>query len=145
MMTRIMKLFHSQKTTPLPEPDAKLALGALMVRVAKSDRDYNFEEIKLIDNLLSRINGLKPIEAAKLRATSEKIEAAAPTTEKFAHLIRESVSFEARIEAHEALWQVMLADGDPHDEEVKIVDQVREALGLSESDCENARERAIAV
>ncbi len=141
MLTRILTLFQTHEPDPLPEPDAKLALGALMVRVAKSDAIYKFEEISLIDKLLAQMNGLGPIDAAKMRATCEKIEAAAPATRKFALLIRETVSFEARLEAHEALWAVMQADGVRREEELEIVILVREALGLSEADCAGAKAR----
>ena len=139
MLTRILHAFAAPKPQPLPEPDEKLALGALMVRVAKSDHTYKFSEISQIDRLLARLNGLKPIEAAKMRATCEKLDKAAPTTEEFAHLIRETVSFEARIDALEALWEVVLADGKRREEELLVVDEVREALGLSEADSDKAR------
>lgn len=142
MLSRILNLFKGHPSDPLPEPDARLALGALMVRVAKSDGEYELREISRIDALLARMNGLGPVDAAKMRATCEKIEAEAPSTRKFALLIRETVSFEARIEAHEALWQVMLADGMPTPEEMAIVVMVREALGLSKADCEGAKLRA---
>lgn len=139
MLTRILNAFAAPKPQPLPEPDEKLALGALMVRVAKSDHTYKFSEISQIDRLLARLNGLKPIEAAKMRATCEKLDKAAPATEEFAHLIRETVSFEARIDALEALWEVVLADGKRREEELLVVDEVREALGLSEADSDKAR------
>lgn len=142
MLTRILNLLKGHPSEPLPEPDAQLALGALMVRVAKADNDYQSREIARIDLLLARMNGLGPVDAAKMRATCEKIEAEAPSTRKFALLIRETVSFEARIKAHEALWQVMLADGVPDAAEMAIVGQVREALGLSKADCDAAQSRA---
>ena len=143
MLTRIMHLLKGgHAPDPLPEPDAKLALGALMVRVAKSDAVYRVEEISRIDRLLAQMNGLGPVDAAKMRALCEKIEAEAPATKKFALLIRETVSVEARIEAHEALWQVMLADGVRREEELAVVNQVRDALGLTEAQCDRARARA---
>ncbi|WP_371226670.1 TerB family tellurite resistance protein [Roseovarius sp. 2305UL8-3] len=139
MLERLFKAFSAPTPDPLPEPDEKLALGALMVRVAKSDHNYKFSEISQIDRLLARLNGLNPIEAAKMRATCEKLDKAAPPTEEFAHLIRETVTFEARIDALEALWEVVLADGKRHKEELLVVDEVREALGLSEADSDKAR------
>ncbi len=142
MLSRILNLFKGHPSDPLPEPDARLALGALMVRVAKSDGDYDLREISRIDAILARMNGLGPVDAAKMRATCEKIEAEAPSTRKFALLIRETVSFEARIEAQEALWQVMLADGAPTEDDMVIVHLVREALGLSKADCDGAKLRA---
>jgi uncharacterized tellurite resistance protein B-like protein len=142
MFERILKAFSAPIPQALPEPDGKLALGALMVRVAKSDRHYKVSEISRIDKLLARLNAIGPVDAAKMRATCERLDRAAPDTEKFAHLIREAVPFDARIDALEALWEVMLADGVCHEEELQVVDDVSEALGLSEADSEVARRMA---
>ncbi|WP_425500903.1 TerB family tellurite resistance protein [Roseovarius faecimaris] len=139
MLNRILHAFDAPKPQPLPEPDAKLALGALMVRVAKSDMNYQVSEISRIDKLLARLNRLKPIEAAKMRATCEKLDKAAPDTVEFGRLIRETVSMEARLDALEALWEVVLADGVRRDVELRVVEEVREALGLSEADSDQAR------
>jgi uncharacterized tellurite resistance protein B-like protein len=145
MFERILHAFSAAKPEPLPEPDEKLALGALMVRVAKSDHTYKFSEISRIDRLLARLNGIGPVDAAKMRATCEKLDKAAPATDRFAHLIRETVSFEARIDALEALWEVVLADGERTPEELSVVDEVRDAMGLSEADSEAARAIAEAI
>ena len=142
ILNRILHAFDAPKPDPLPEPDAKLALGALMVRVAKSDANYQVSEISRIDTLLARLNRLKPIEAAKMRATCEKLDKEAPDTAKFGHLIRETVSMEARLDALEALWEVVLADGVRRESEQRVVEEVREALGLSEADSEQARATA---
>lgn len=142
MFQGILNALKAPKPEPLPEPDAKLALGALLVRVALSDHRYRVEEIGRIDRLLGRLNGLNPVEAAKMRATCEKLDKQAPGTEDFAHLIREAVSFEARIDALEAMWEVVLADGVRRDEEVAVIVAAQEALGLSQTDSEAARARA---
>ena len=55
--------------TALPEPDEKLALGALLVRVAKSDNHYDAVEIGEIDRILAATFSLNPVAAAKMRAT----------------------------------------------------------------------------
>ena len=52
------------------------------------------------------------------------------------------MSFEARVDALEALWEVVISDGVRRDEEIAVVEAAREALGLSEED--SARARAIA-
>ena len=145
MLTRILNAFAAPAPTPLPDPDAKLALGALMVRVAKADMEYQLSEISRIDLLLARLNRLKPIEAAKMRATCEKLDKQAPETAEFGRLIRETVSMEARIDALEALWEVVLADGIRREAELAVVAEVREALGLSQADGERARTTAEAA
>ena len=139
MLTRILQAFSTPEPEPLPKPDAKLALGALMVRVAKSDMDYQVSEISRIDLLLARLNRLKPIEAAKMRAVCEKLDKEAPETQEFGRRIRETVSVEDRVDALEALWEVVLADGVRRDTELAVVDEVREALGLSAADSDAAR------
>ncbi|GHF48755.1 tellurite resistance TerB family protein [Seohaeicola zhoushanensis] len=140
-LLKFLKAFRPQQPTPLPDPDAELALGALLVRVAKSDRDYQFEEISLIDRILARMYGHNAIEAAKVRATCEKLQAAAPETDTFAKLIREATGNEERIAALEALWEVVLADGTADEVEVRILEDARKAIGLSEADSDEARER----
>ena len=129
---------------PLPDPDAELALGALLVRVAKSDRDYQIEEISLIDRILARLYGHKAVEAAKVRATCEKLHAAAPETDTFGKLIRETPGLVERLNALEALWEVVLADGQEGEGERRIVEDARKAMGLSYADSEAAREKVLA-
>ncbi len=142
MLNRILTAFNASSPVPLPEPDEKLALGALMVRVAKSDHNYQFEEISRIDRLLTRIFRLNPVEAAKTRAICEKLEREAPETDRFAHVIRETTRFQARIDALEAMWEVLLADGKRREEELAVIEAARVAMGLSKSDSDTARETA---
>ncbi len=54
---------------PLPEPDEKLALGALLVRVAKSDDNYHALQIIYIYRIFSTIFDLNSIDSLKLPAT----------------------------------------------------------------------------
>lgn len=143
MFTHLLSALAGHKTEEeLPEPNAALALGALLVRVAKSDQGYQVEEIRRIDQLLSRLNNITVVEAAKMRATCERLERSAPPTEIFAELIREGVDFDDRMLALEAMWQVILADGGPAREETEIAIRVQHALGLSQADNLTARTRA---
>jgi len=142
MLTRILQALSAPKPAPLPEPDERLALGALMVRIAKSDRAYALAEIKRIDRLLAALNGLGPVEAARMRATCERLERAAPDTDRFGHMIRDRVRAEARHAALVALWEVVLSDGDCAPEEVAVLDRARVAMGLNDTDSAAARARA---
>ena len=66
-----------------PEPaliandDARLALTALLVRVARSDSDYSLGEQGRIDNIIKDRYGLSDVDTAKLRAEAESMEAEA--------------------------------------------------------------------
>ncbi|UWQ60459.1 TerB family tellurite resistance protein [Leisingera caerulea] len=142
MLKKFFQAFRPSEPPALPDPDAELALGALLVRVAQSDRDYQLEEISLIDRILARLYQHNAIEAAKVRATCEKLHAAAPETDTFGRLIRETTGLEERLAALDALWEVVLADGSAHEGEVTIVEDARKAMGLSYADSQKARERA---
>ncbi|MEX0337606.1 MAG: TerB family tellurite resistance protein [Arenibacterium sp.] len=143
MLRKFFQSFRPQEAPTLPDPDAELALGALLVRVAKSDRDYQLEEISLIDRILARLYRHNAIEAAKVRATCEKLHAAAPDTDTFGKLIRETTGLQERLAALDALWEVVLADGVQAEGEEKIVEDARKAMGLSYADSQAARERVI--
>ncbi|WP_171099235.1 MULTISPECIES: TerB family tellurite resistance protein [unclassified Ruegeria] len=141
MLKKLFQAFRPPQHDMLPDPDAELALGALMVRVAQADRDYKLEEISLIDRILARLYQHNAIEAAKVRATCEKLHAAAPETDTFGKLIRETTGEAERLAAMEALWEVVLADGVSDEGEIKIVEEARAAMGLSFNDSQAARAR----
>lgn len=144
MLKKLFQAFRPPAPAQLPDPDAELALGALLVRVAKADRDYQVEEISLIDRILARLYQHNAIEAAKVRATCEKLHAAAPETDTFGRLIRETTGIEERLAALDALWEVVVADGEEREGEVKIVEEARIAMGLSRKDSDDARARILA-
>lgn len=128
---------------PLPQPDAQLALGALLVRVALANRHYAQPEIAQIDRILAVTFDLKPLEAAKLRATCEALERHAPGTPEFAAILREEVAYEQRKLLAEAMWKVALADGQRNDaEEIQLM-AIETALGLSDDDIAASRNDAL--
>ncbi|GAA6162719.1 TerB family tellurite resistance protein [Pelagimonas sp. KU-00592-HH] len=119
---------------PLPEPDEHLALGALLVRLARSDANYHALEIGEIDRILAETFDLKPIPAAKMRATCEKLEAQAPGTPDFALLIRQNVDYPHRLEMLQAMARVILADGTRAPEESETLLEIEQMLGISPDD-----------
>lgn len=145
MLERLTTLFQRKTppAEPLPEPDARLALGTLLVRVAMADKAYLFEEVEQIDRILAEAYGLNPIEAAKMRATCEKLAFAMKDDSEMATLVRDAVSYEHRLEKVEALWKVVMADGISDDRETALVDLVEQVLGVSRPDSEAARAAAV--
>lgn len=130
---------------PLPQPNAQLALGALLVRVALADQTYDAAEIGQIDRILSRTFNLGPIEAAKLRATCEALELDAPGTPEFAEILREEIDYADRKALGDAMWSVALADGHRDEaEEIQLL-AIETALGLTEVDMEAARANALRI
>ena len=137
--------FLRRLTAPEPEklsdPDARLALGALLVRLARSDGDYADVEIAQIDRILTTRYGLSPFEAAKLRGECEELEAQAPDTVRFTRAIKEAVDYENRVAVIEAMWAVVMADGSRDDAEDSIMRMTASLLGVSDQDSHAARLR----
>ena len=130
----INRLRGTQETPALPEPDEHLALGALMVRVAKSDQHYDALEIGEIDRLLAESFSINPIEAAKMRATCEKLEAQAPGTPDFALLIRQTVDYPHRLDMIRAFCRVIMADGRKRPEEDEALAEILRIFGIRDED-----------
>ena len=111
--------------------------------MALADRTYRAAEVGQIDRILAQTFGLKPIEAAKLRATCEALERHAPGTPEFAQILREEVAYEDRKALGDAMWSVALADGARDDDEEIQLLAIETALGLSDADMTAAREKAL--
>ena len=126
----------------LPEPDARLALAALLVRVARSDGLYAAEEVERIDRVLAHRHGLDPFAAAKLRSDAEALETEAPDTVRFTRALKDAVALEDRSELMVALWSVALADGLREAQEDRLMRLVANLLGLTDVDSALARQKA---
>ncbi len=138
--------FLSRLTQPQPEPltddDARLALTALLVRVARSDHDYADTEMARIDRITSQRYGLSPFEASALRAQAEDLESEAPDTVRFTRAIKEAVPYDHRLGVAQALWSVALADGQRSDREDSVIRLAVSLLGISDVDSARARQKA---
>jgi uncharacterized tellurite resistance protein B-like protein len=142
MLTRLFpRLAPSPK--PLPQPNAQLALGALLVRVALANRNYVVSEVAQIDKVLAATFDLKPLAAAKLRAQCEALERHAPGTPEFTAILRQEVEYVDRKALADAMWAVAMADGRRDDDEELQLLAIETALGLSDADIEAARKNAL--
>ncbi|WP_417524494.1 TerB family tellurite resistance protein [Marinovum sp.] len=147
IIDRLTRYFSGDKPRdqPLPELDAAHALGALLVRVAKADHAYLFEELEQIDRILAHRNGLNPVAAAKMRAECERLEAAVPETPDFVAKLQEAVDYEDRRKIAEALWAVVISDGVREEHEVALVEVIEDMLGVSEDHSQEARAAAESI
>jgi len=141
MFADFLKRLTAPDPTPLDPIDARLALTALLVRVARSDNDYAASEAKLIEDIAINRYGLGAAEAADLRAEAETLEAEAPDTVRFTRAIKDAVPYDERVAVIEALWKVVLADGRRSDEENALLRLVASLLGVADTDSNMARKR----
>jgi uncharacterized tellurite resistance protein B-like protein len=125
----------------LPDPDARVALAALLVRIARVDGDYSDAEISRIDRILMARYRLSPFDAIALRHEAETLERQAPDTVRFTRAIKEAVDYDHREGVIEALWEVVLADGARDGEEDSLLRLLANLLGINDRDSNLARQR----
>ena len=128
---------------PLHDDDARLAMTALLVRLARADNEYAAAEIHRITQVIMARYELAEPEAIALRETAETLEKEAPDTVRFPRAIKDRVAYEDRIAVVEALWQVALADGNRDAEEDALLRLVVSLLGVTDVDSASARRRVM--
>ena len=133
-------------TAPEPESlscgDSRLALAALLVRIARADGSYDDSEKSRINKVLARRFDLSPFEVAEIRRNAETLESEAPDTVRFTRAIKAAVPHEDREQIMESLWEIALADGSRDHEEDALMRLVAPMLGINDRDSAIARQRA---
>lgn len=127
----------------LPDEDARRALSALMVRLARADGHYDADEHQRIATILAERYELDATAAEALLGEAENLEAEAPDTVRFTRAIKDAVPYEARAAVVEALWQVALADGARDAGEDSLIRLVSGLLGLTDQENARARQRVM--
>ncbi len=143
MIADILRALLAPAPPRLPEPDARLALAALLVRVAKTDGLYAAEEVERIEKILMTRHNLGPFEAARLRSEAEDLEAQAPDTIRFTRALKAAVPLEDRAALMQALWSVALADGARDAGEDQMLRLLANLLGLTDVESGLARQQAL--
>ena len=142
MFADLFKRLTAPDPAPLPDADARVALGALMVRLARTDGSYDQAEIAHIDAVLVQRYGLSEANASALRAQCEIAETEAPDTVRFTRAIKDAVPYEDREAVIEALWSVVLVDGERDAQEDSLLRLLANLLGINDRDSNIARKRA---
>lgn len=141
MFSDFLKRLTQPEPAQLPDSDARLALTALLVRIARSDDSYDASEIARIDRITAKRYALAPDEAAELRSQAETLESEAPDTVRFTRAIKNAVPYVDREAVIEALWDIVLADGVRDHEEDVMLRLVANLLGVNDRDSNLARQR----
>lgn len=140
MFADILKRLTEPEPDDLPDDDARLALTALLVRIARADDDYSTGEKERIDRINSVRYDLGPGAVVALREEAEALESEAPDTVRFTRAIKDAVPYEDRLSVVKAMWEVVLADGDRAKEEDALVRMAANFLGINDRDSNLARQ-----
>ena len=143
MFGSLLKSLLEPQVEPLQVDDARLAMTALLVRLARADDEYAVAEVNRITQVIMTRYKLSEPEAIALREIAETLEKEAPDTVRFTRAIKDRVAYGDRIAVIEALWQVALADGNREAEEDALLRLVVSLLGVSDVDSASARLRML--
>lgn len=124
---------------PVTELDTRLALGALLVRLARSDGDYAKVEQDQIKAVLAARYGLS--DPSDLLFECEGLEAEAPDTVRFTRAIKDGVAYEDRIGVIEDMWSIVMADGVRDTYENQLMRLVPSMIGVTDQESNAARKR----
>ncbi len=139
MLNTLLSLLDSPATDqPLQEDDARTALTALLIRLAREDGHYAQSEKDVIRQI---VTARFDADIDTLLSDAETFEAEAGDTVRITRLIKDGVPYEGRIEVVEALWQVVLADNHRSDEENAFLRLVISLLGVTDQESGLARRR----
>ena len=137
MFADLIRRLTAPAPDQLPDTDARLALGALLVRLAKADGDYANVEIARIDATLAKRYDLA--DATALRQQCEILEAEAPDTVRFTRAIKDAVPYVDRRAVIASMWEFVLADGVRDEDENALMRLVAPMLGVTDQDSNAAR------
>jgi len=141
MFADFLKRLTQPDPAPLPDGDARLALCALLVRIARSDGNYAAGEVARIDRIIATRYALSADATRTLRHEAEALEGEAPDTVRFTRAIKAAVPYVDREGVIEALWEIVLADGVRDQEEDALLRLVADLLGVNDRDSNLARKR----
>ncbi len=145
MIGTLLKTLFAPAPTELPESDARIALAALLVRIARADGDYAGVEIDHIRQILKKRYDLDAGGARDLLLVAENLERDAPDTVRFTRAIKDAVPHDDRVGIVEAAWSIVLADGQRSKEENALMRLIPNLLGINDTESNLARRRAEAA
>ena len=131
-------------TVGAPFERRQLAVAALLLELAQSDRRVSPEELETIERLVRERFGLAPATAAHLIETARTLFDASLEDWIFAATVREGFTAEERVSIVAMLWEVVYADGRLARLEDPLVERLSAELGISEAEREAARAQAFA-
>jgi len=128
----IGKLFRKPEAV---KPDGRVAVAALLVRVARTDGEYADAERAVIQDILTRRFG-----SADILAQAEALEQSAGDTVHLTKAIKDEIAHENRMAYLQDLWRVVLADDNRDFEEDGFMRLACNLLGMADRDSAGARQ-----
>ena len=141
LLKNILKSQNSQDNNN-NNKDLELLCG-LMMEAAYTDGKVDATEINNIKLSLINIFSEDPKEVNLVLEKAEKNKNNSKSLHHYTSLINKSFDNEKKILLIEALWEIVLSDGEIHDFESNLIRRLAGLLYISDVDSGNARKRAL--
>ena len=138
----LRKLAGETADAPLTQDECRVAVAALLVVAAHADHKYEDSERAQIERVLAARYGLNAADAAALRAEGEEAERVSLDLYRFTSRVKQHIPYEERAAVVEAMWRVVLADGEREKHEDALMRRVADLIGLDPRESIEARQRA---
>ncbi len=120
------------------------AIAGLLVEAATLDGSVSDDEHRTIGGVLARSFGLTPAAAAAALGDAEHRLHQAVDLHGFTRVINSDATPDERLRIVEALWEVILADGQVHQYEASLMRRLGGLLHVTDRDLGEARQRVAA-
>jgi uncharacterized tellurite resistance protein B-like protein len=147
MLDRLRSMLLGDELPPVHQwrrEDVEVAAAALLIEAARVDGRIDPAERATIAELLGHRFGLDPAAAEALMDLAARESENSVELHRFAHIVNQRFSAEARIELIEMLWAVVYADGVVTDFEANLLRRVAGLLYVEDHDRGAARKRVLA-
>ena len=142
MISNFLRSLLSEESDPVSTDDAQIALAALLVRIAKSDSQYDESEVEAIKKVLMEQFKMSEEKANSTIHGAEQLEQEAPDTVRFTKALKNNIPYENRRQIIQGLWQVASADGSRDSEEDAVIRLAAKLLGVTDVESAVARKTA---
>lgn len=146
MIDRVLE-FLSGKAAPTATKsadDLQIAVAALLIEAARMDDDFNVDERRMIERVLSERFDLGPEQLRELFIAAERAVRGSTQFFPFTQQIVKNISHEERGQILEMMWQVAYADGVLDPQEDMLLRRIAGLIHVDDRERGLARQRALA-
>ncbi len=118
------------------------ATGVLMLEMAGADNDYDPEEVKICFRTLEKSFGLSDTNALSILEEAENIRADKEKVSEMFEFLNSSLDEDQKAMILSLVWKIVVADQKIDQHEMRLANQIRVRLQLSEEVAEEARKLA---
>ena len=143
MLKLLKNILNTQNSQEDNNNKALEFLTGLMIEAAFTDGKVDSSELNKIKSILINIFSEDPEEVSSVLKKAETNKNNSKSLHHYTSFINKNFNYEKKILLIEALWEIILSDGEVHDFESNLIRRLAGLLYISDVDSGNAKKRAL--